>query len=115
MVLATMPLFWWFLNSNSLAYARTMALLVLSATQWFNVLNVRSRTLSVFSRRLDNVFLVFSFVIVIVLEVLVIQTKFGNEFLHTVPLSFGDWALAIAVSTLIIWLEEARKVFARRG
>ncbi len=114
MVIVTMPLFWWFLNNNSLVYARTMALLILSATQWFNVLNVRSRYLSVFSRRLDNVFLVFSFSIVIVLEVLVIQTKFGNKFLHTVPLSFDHWILAILVSTLIIWVEEMRKFLSRR-
>ena len=114
MMVTALTVFWWFLNSGSLDYARTMVLLVLSVTQWFNALNVRSRYLSVFSRKLDNVFLIFSFLAVLVLEILVIQTKFGNEFLHTVPLGFGDWALAIAVSTLIIWAEECRKVLARR-
>jgi len=114
MVVVTLPVFWWFLDAASLAYARTMALLVLSATQWFNALNVRSRYLSVLERRLDNRFLAFSFVAVLALEIFVIQTKFGNEFLRTVPLSFMDWVLAILISTLIIWVEEVRKAFARR-
>ncbi len=114
MMIVALPVFWWFLDNTSLAYARTMTLLILSATQWLNALNVRSRSVSVFSRRLDNKFLVFSFLAVVILEILVIQTKFGNEFLHTTPLTLGYWVLGIAVSTLIIWVEEARKALARR-
>ena len=113
MMVATLPVFWWFLNSYSLAYARTMALLILSVIQWFNALNVRSRYLSVFVRRLDNVFLIFSFVIVFVLQVLMIETRFGNELLHTVPLSVGHWVLGILVSTLIILVEEGRKIYTK--
>ncbi len=113
MVVVTLPVFLWFLGSHPLSYARTMALLILSVTQWFNALNVRSRTLSVFARKLDNTFLIVSFITVFVLQIVVIQTKFGNEFLHTVPLSFGDWVLGIAVSTFIIWVEEVRKLLVK--
>jgi hypothetical protein len=57
---------------------------------------------------------IFSFVIVFVLQVLMIKTRFGNEFLHTVPLKISGWVLAILVSTVVIWVEEGRKTFARR-
>src|SRR3989344_1963271 len=115
MLVITLPVFYLFINSHSLAYGRTMALLVLSATQWFNALNVRSRYLSVFTRKLDNMFLVFSFGAVFVLQILIIQTHFGNRLLHTVPLSFWHWLLAIAMSALIIVIEEIRKALARRS
>lgn len=115
MLVVTLPIFYLFLNWYGIDYGRTMALLVLSVTQWFNVLNVRSRYLSVFTRKLDNAFLIFSFVAVFVLQILIIQTRFGNQLLHTVPLLPWHWMLAIVLSTLIILVEEIRKGFARRG
>lgn len=115
MLVAALPIFYLFLNWYGIDYGRTMALLVLSVTQWFNALNVRSRYLSVFTRKLDNTFLIFSFVVVFVLQILVIHTRFGNQLLHTVPLLPRHWMLAILVSALIILVEEIRKGFARRS
>lgn len=113
MFAATMPVFYFYQSSASLSVARTMALLVLSATQWFNALNVRSRDQSIFKVPLNNKFLIASFVIVFALQFIAIETSFGNRILHTVDLSFGQWVLALSVSTLIIWVEEIRKFFAR--
>src|SRR3990167_3821569 len=64
MFTATMPVFYFYQNSASLAVARTMALLILSATQWFNALNVRSKDRSIFKVPLNNKFLIASFVLV---------------------------------------------------
>lgn len=109
MFLSALPVFIAYLENHSLIYARTMALLILAMMQWFNALNVRSRRKSVFTKGVD-VYIMISFVIVFVLQILVIETSLGNQLLHTVNLTFSDWLLAIAVSTSIIWVEEARKL-----
>lgn len=113
MVIVGIPVFAYYLERDGLVYARTMAFLVLAIIQWLNALNVRSRYKSVFTMPLDNKFLIASFVIVFVLQVLTIQTKFGNEIMHTVPLSLNDWLIAFLASTVIIWVEEIRKLAVR--
>ena len=113
MFAVTMPVFYFYQNSASLAVARTMALLILSATQWFNALNVRSKDQSIFRVPLNNRFLIASFVLVFALQFIAIETTFGNRILHTVNLNIGQWVLALSVSTLIIWVEETRKFFIR--
>jgi len=113
MFAATMPVFYFYQSSTSLAVARTMALLILSATQWFNALNVRSKDRSIFKIPLNNKFLLASFAIVFALQFIAIETTFGNRILHTVDLNLGQWVLALSVSTLIIWVEEIRKFFIR--
>ena len=114
MLLIALPTFYFFINNYSLSYARTMSLLILSITQWFNALNVRSRTRSVFTIPINNNFLAGSFVIVFILQLLIIQTGAGNNILHTEKLSLGHWLLAFGLSTIIIWVEEIRKYFIRR-
>lgn len=112
-MLVGLLVFWLFLQSYPIAYARTMALLVLSATQWFNALNVRSRYVSIFRKGMDNPYIIASFVIVFALQLLVIETVWGNRVMHTVNLTTGHWVLAIAVSTMVIWVEEGRKIIVR--
>jgi Ca2+-transporting ATPase len=108
-----LPVFYFFLQTHSLEYARTMALLVLCATQWFNSLNVRSRYVSVFKKGMDNPYLVGSFATVFILQFLIIETPWGNKVMHTTGLTFLHWVLAITLSTSVIWVEEVRKLVAR--
>lgn len=114
MVLVGIPVFYYYLQAHSLQQARTMVFLVLCITQWLNALNVRSRFKSVFAVPLDNKYLIGSYVIVFILTLLVIQTPAGNSIMHTVPLSLHDWLIAFAVSTVIIWFEEIRKLLFRK-
>jgi len=109
MMAVAMPIFIIFSKLYSLEYARSMALVMLSVSQWFNALNVRSRTRSVFEIPVNNSYLIFAFCAVIVLQYLAIETSFGNKILHTQNLATGHWALAIGASTLIVWVEEIRK------
>lgn len=109
MFLVSLPVFYFYSQKGDLTYARTMVLLVLSAVQWLNALNVRSRFKSVFITPLDNKFLIASFAAVFVLQILVIQTPFGNSIMHTAPLSLSDWIVALGLSTSVIWVEELRK------
>ena len=113
MFLVGIPVFDYYLKTHGLQQARTMVFLVLCVTQWLNALNVRSRYKSVFAVPLDNKFLVGSYVIVFVLTFFVIQTPAGNNIMHTVPLTVHDWLIAFAVSTVVIWVEEVRKLIVR--
>ena len=90
-----------------------MVLVVLSVLQWFNALNVRSRVRSVFEIPINNGYLIFAFFAVAILQYLAIETNFGNKILHTQSLAIGHWILAVGVSTLIIWVEEVRKLIVR--
>ena len=113
MMIVALPIFIIFSRLYSVEYARSMALVVLSVSQWFNALNVRSRTRSVFTIPFHNSYLIFAFVAVVILQYLAIQTKLGNQILHTENLATSHWLLAISVSTLIIWVEEVRKLIVR--
>ncbi|OGD86632.1 hypothetical protein A2164_02345 [Candidatus Curtissbacteria bacterium RBG_13_35_7] len=113
MMIVVLPIFYYFSNVYSLTYARSMALLVLSVIQWFNALNVRSRTRSIMTIPINNMFLIASFIIVFILQFVVIETDIGNRIIHTEPLTFRHWVLAFAVSTSIIWIEEVRKIIVR--
>lgn len=116
MLIATLPIFYFYTTNSSLTYSRTIALLILSIAQWFNALNVRSKEQSVFKMSLtNNWFLIGAFVIVITLQVFAIQTSVGNKLLHTTPLTYADWILAAAASSVIIIFEEVRKIYARRN
>ena len=114
MLVATLPLFYIFLHSSEISYARSIALLILSITQWLNALNVRASTKSIFQTSIiNNWYLIAAFCIVIFLQYLAIQTPFGNKLLHTSPLTVNHWLLALFASTLIIIVEEIRKFFVR--
>ena len=112
MFVSTIPIFYIFSKLFSIAYARTMVLVILSITQWFNALNVRSRYKSIFTLPL-TVWFIGVFASVIVLQYVAVETPLGNKLLHTENLAFSHWLLAILVSTSIIWVEEVRKLLAR--
>ncbi len=114
MLFVALPTFIAFEKMFGEIYARSMVLVILSATQWFNSLNVRSRTRSVFEIPLNNMYLTGAFVVVAILQFLAIQTSIGNRILHTKQLSFEHWILALILSTSVIWVEEIRKLAVRR-
>ncbi|MEX2027876.1 MAG: HAD-IC family P-type ATPase [Candidatus Curtissbacteria bacterium] len=114
MLFITLPIFYFYQENSSLTVARSMALIVLSLTQWFNALNVRSKTKSIFTSSItNNWFLLAAFAIVIALDLFAVQTPLGNKLLHTTPLAINDWLLALGASSLIILVEEIRKLFVR--
>ena len=115
MLVATLPIFYFYTTHSSLIYARSMALLTLSIIQWFNALNIRSREQSLFKMPLtNNWFLIGAFIIVFSLQLFAIHTPLGNKLLHTTPLALNDWLIAALASSLIIIFEELRKIFARQ-
>ncbi len=112
MVVSSLVALYLYLGGESLGYTRTVVLVILSVSQWFNAFNVRSRTKSIFAVP-PSLWLVASFGCVFVLQLLVVETAFGNKLLHTENLRLADWILAFGASTLVIWVEEGRKLIVK--
>lgn len=114
MALGTLYLFKISLPQNfgeaDLLKSQSIALTVLAVFQWFNAWNCRSERKSIFAKNpFSNIYLVFATLIVIMLQILALNTSFLQKILHTVPLSFGDWQMVLMVSISIIVVEEIRK------
>lgn len=99
---------------HDLAKAMTITLTALAVFQWFNVWNCRSEKESIFTTNpFSNIYLVGATLIVIGLQIMAVYAPFMHTILRTVPLSWYDWVLAIAVGSSIIIAEEVRKLIFR--
>ena len=95
--------------------ARTETFTLLAVCQWFNVLNCRSELQSALNFSLfKNQWLLGGLVVGNLLHLLVIYTAPLNRVFHTVPIPLADVFLIGAVASLVLWVEEIRKFFARR-
>ena len=95
--------------------AGTMAFNTFVLFQFFNILNSRSDTLSVFRRAtLTNGKLWLALVAVITLQVGV--THFGpmQRLFDTTSISFVQWMIATAIASSVLWAEEIHKLIIRR-
>lgn len=112
MVLCSLPVFYYFLDHYSLTYTRSVTLLILSVSQWFNAFNVRSRSRSIFTLK-PSPWLLVALGIVFVLQIFALGTDIGNRLLRLENISLEHWILAFAASTLVIWVEEGRKLLVK--
>ncbi|MGJ7440638.1 cation-translocating P-type ATPase [Aquipuribacter sp. MA13-6] len=82
--------------------------------QLFNLLNVRSDERSVFARStFTNRWLWIALGAVLVLQVAAVHVPWLQGLFDTTALSLPQWALAVAVASSVLWVEEARKAFLR--
>jgi len=116
MVLVTLGWFVWRLNHGiPLAVARSETFVVIFFCEWFNVLNCRSETksgldLAVFR----NPWLVGGLVVGALLQAAVIFWRPLGDIFRTVPIDLSVVPLIVLAGSLMLWVEEARKFFARR-
>jgi Ca2+-transporting ATPase len=97
------------------AEVRTGAFLALTVCDWFNLLNCRSATRSVFARgQAGNRWLSVGLLVSIALQLLVMYVPLFAGWFHAVPLPLGQVAAIVALASSVLWIEEARKFFARR-
>ncbi len=97
-------------RADALTHAQTMAFTTLSAFQWFQALNARSRHESVFAvGLLANRWLLGGIAAAVALQLLAVQTPLGNSLFKTVPLSAIDWLLIVATASSILVVEEVLK------
>jgi len=96
--------------------ARTATFTLLAVCEWFNVLNCRSASRSALGNGLwKNPWLAGGLALSVLLQAGVLWFPPLSRAFHTVPLSPLE-VLAIAlVGSLVLWVEEVRKLAARRG
>ena len=112
----TFGYFLWRLSTGvEYAQVQTETFTVLAVCQWFNVVNCQSATRSAFTRDLlANRWLLGGLLLGNVLHFLVIYAAPLRRVFHTVPISLEEFFLIGAVASLVLWVEEIRKFFARR-
>ncbi len=121
MVLASVvSTFGWFVYRTSAGVApelvQTETFTVLAVCQWFNVLNCRSATHSAFSwDLLKNPWLLGGLALGNILHAAVIYWTPLSSFFHTVPIDAAQFFAIGAVASLVLWVEEVRKLVLRSG
>jgi Ca2+-transporting ATPase len=110
MAAGTLWLFSQALQTGTEAHARTMAFASLAAFQWFQALNARSSSSSLFSIGVfSNLWLWGGIALAVVLQVLAIHTPVGRGLFGIEALSLGDWGLVAAVGCVIMVVDELLK------
>ncbi|WP_338851248.1 calcium-transporting P-type ATPase, PMR1-type [Clostridium perfringens] len=100
------------LYPDSLIHAQTMAFVVLSVSQFFLSLSLRSNTKSAFSLGLfSNKYLVYSILLGIFLQVIIISISFIANIFKVTPLLLYDWIVVILVSLIPFAINEILKLF----
>jgi Ca2+-transporting ATPase len=116
MTLSTFGFFVWRLSSGApFELVQTETFTVLAVCEWFNVLNCESETRSALRLGLmRNKWLMGGLALGILLQFAVIYAPPLNASFHTVPIPPADLLSVVACASLVLWLEELRKIFARR-
>lgn len=87
---------------------------LLAMCQWFNVLNCQSSTASALGPRLlRNRWLAAGLTLSVLLQAAVLYAPPMNALFHTVPLSPASLLPLVALASLVLWAEEARKAIVR--
>ncbi|HSC65757.1 MAG TPA: cation-translocating P-type ATPase [Caldimonas sp.] len=102
-------------GTKSLENARTAAFTVLVLAQLFNCFNARSETTSAFHRLFVNGWLWGAVVMSLLLQVAVVHVPVLNTAFGTVPLSVDQWAVCVAMASLVLAAGELRKLALRRA
>ena len=96
------------------ALVRTETFTVLAMCQWFNVLNCQSATASALGPRLlRNPWLAGGLALSVGLQIAVLYAPAMNTLFHTVPLPPASLIPLAALASLVLWVEEARKLLVR--
>ena len=95
-------------------YALTLAFTTFVLFQFFNLFNARNEHGTVFNRQFfRNRWLWLSLAAVLALQVLVVHWAPAQAIFRTTDLAAADWALAAAVASSVLLLDEARKLASR--
>jgi magnesium-transporting ATPase (P-type) len=114
-VVATFGWFVWRLASGApIEVVRTETFTVLAMCQWFNVVNCQSATAtSLTGALLRNRWLLGGLALSVVLQWAVVYTAPMNALFHTVPIPAADLLPMVATASVVLWVEELRKLAMR--
>lgn len=100
-------------GTQELDRARTAGFTVLVFCQLFNCFNARSETTTAFRHMFGNRWLWGAIALSVALQIAVINIGFLNTAFGTVPLSWDQWLVCIAMSSVVLWFSELRKLLSR--
>jgi Ca2+-transporting ATPase len=93
---------------------QTETFTVLAVCQWFNVLSCRSESSSALSLSiLRNPWLIGGLLLSNALQIAVVFFRPLGDVFHTVPIGLEHVVAIGVVASLVLWVEELRKLFAR--
>lgn len=99
---------------GGLDYARTVTFTYLVVIQWFNVINARSETSSIFTLNpFTNKPLIIGLLVAITLQLVALYSGLLGEALKITPLAIRDWYLIIPLAAVIIVFSELEKLIYR--
>jgi P-type Ca2+ transporter type 2C len=101
-------------GSAGLVEARTAGFTVLVLAQLFNAFDSRSDRTSAFHGLFSNRWLWAAIALSLALQVLVVHVPLLNRAFATTPLSAADWALCAAMASVVLWVDELKKLLLRR-
>jgi P-type Ca2+ transporter type 2C len=115
MTVGTLAVFAHSLETGSATHAVTLAFTTFVLFQFFNVFNARVENGTTFNANFGhNRRLWLALAGVVLLQCLVVYWGPLQYLFSTTPLGLRDWALAAAVASTVLLLEELRKLVARR-
>jgi len=102
--------------SREVAYWQTMVFTVLTVSQLFHSLAVRSESASLFQiGLLSNLPMLGAVILTLLLQMAVIYTPAFNTVFYTQPLPMFDLVVCLALSSLVLFAVEIEKWLVRRG
>jgi Ca2+-transporting ATPase len=111
MAVGTLGAYAWGQHQGGPAYAGTLAFTTFVLFQFFNIFNARSEHDSAFNHQFfTNSKLWLALVGVVASQVVVVHWGPAQAVFDTVDLTLMDWILAVAVASLVLLLEEIRKL-----
>lgn len=114
MAAGTLAVLFWALERSDPAHARTLAFTTFVLFQIFNVFNARTAAESAFGSLLfRNGKLWLALAMVLLLQAVAVHWPPAQAVFHTVALSPMEWAVAVAVASSVLALDEARKLLGR--
>ena len=107
--------FAWRLDQGAaLEIVRTETFTVLAMCQWFNVLNCQSASATALGPRIvRNRWLLGGLSLSVLLQAAVLYAPPMNALFHTVPLPPASLLPLLGLASLVLWAEEARKLWVR--
>ena len=100
-------------GSGEVVEARTMAFTTLVLAQLFNCFNARSDRASALPRLFTNPVLWGAIALSASLQVAVVHLPVLNDAFDTTPLSMTGWLTCIGLASLVLWVNEAKKLVQR--
>ncbi|MBE2238842.1 MAG: cation-translocating P-type ATPase [Caldilineaceae bacterium] len=100
-------------GNGEMIFARTLAFTTLVFCQLFNVFNARSDYTSAFRYLFSNPLLWGAVALSAALQVVVVYTPLLNQAFGTTPIGLMDWALCIGMASMVLWVDEIKKLILR--